>query len=293
MGSRRIPNIVHIEQDQGTQFGASQRLLNLPRPIGPKPGKVNPLLPIGSQRRSRGSDSHGLRSSIVILDHDYLLGIHYHGTTSRFLSLSPGGAVGVGLRALRSAAAPGALPRPPYTGAYSPTSAGRVGERGLDPGRSSTDQAASTMCCVDRPYLVNRYGASRAPSAKVSARPIRRNGRPRPDSASTSATAEPRPPMMVWFSAVTTALAARATERTVAVSRSLMTGMFTTTVTTPAVHRTRAAASAGATIMPLTSRATSGDGATPEPEYHPPSEIPAPPRVTPPPLLTPPPSVSA
>src|SRR5580700_4628486 len=179
----------------------------------------------------------------------------------------------------------------PHTGAYSPTSAGRVGERGVGPGRSSTDQAVSTMCWVVRPYLVNRYWASLAPSAKVSWRPMRRRGRPRPASASASATAEPRPPMIVWFSAVTTAVDLVATARTVAVSRGLMTGTFTTTVTTPAARRTRAAARAGATIMPLTSRATSDDGAVPE--VHPPSVIPAPPLLTPPPVLTPPPTVSA
>src|SRR5262252_4621002 len=153
-----------------------------------------------------------------------------------------------------------------YTDAYSPASAGSAGTRGAGPGRSSTDQASSTMCWVDSPYLVNRYGASRAPSANVSARPTRRRGRPRPASARVSATAEPRPPMIEWFSAVTTALADAETNRTVAVSRGLMTGILTTTVTAPAARRTRAAASAGATIMPLTSNATSQDATTPETE---------------------------
>src|SRR5262252_231856 len=153
-----------------------------------------------------------------------------------------------------------------YTGAYSPTSAGRAGARGARPGRWSTCQAVSTMCWVDSPYLANRYGASRAPSANVSARPTRRSGRPRPASARVSATAEPRPPMTEWFSAVRTALADLATDRTVAVSNGLMTGTFTITVTAPAARRTRAAASAGAIIMPLTSNATSQDATTPETE---------------------------
>src|SRR5262249_8107746 len=69
---------------------------------GPQPGKINPLLPIGPQRRPRGRDSYGLRGSIVILDHGYLLGTHYHGTTSRFLYLSPLGGL---LTRVRSAPA--------------------------------------------------------------------------------------------------------------------------------------------------------------------------------------------
>jgi hypothetical protein len=103
------------------------------------------------------------------------------------------------------------------------------------------------------------------------------------------ATAEPRPPMTEWFSAVTTTPADLATDRTVAVSNGLMTGILTATVTAPAARRTRAAASAGAIIMPLTSNATSQDAI----EVHASPRIPAPPRLTPPPVLTPPPSVSA
>src|SRR5215831_1236146 len=171
-----------------------------------------------------------------------------------------------------------------HTGAYSPASAGRAGTRGAGPGRWSTCQAVSTMCWVDSPYLANRYGASRAPSAKVSARPTRRRGRPRPASARLSATAEPRPPMTEWFSAVTTASADVATDTTVAVSNGLMTGILTTTVTAPPARRTRAAASAGAIIMPLTSKNTPQDAAAPETEVHASPRIPAPPRLTPPPV---------
>src|SRR6266496_1102490 len=75
--------------------------------------------------------------------------------------------------------------------------------------------------------------------------------------------------------------------------RGLITGTFTTTVTVPAARRTRAAASAGAIIMPLTRKATSEDGAVPETGASAPPHIPPPPALTPAPLLTPPPSWTA
>src|ERR1051326_7592567 len=99
--------------------------------------------------------------------------------------------------------------------------------------------------------------------------------------------------MIEWFSAVTTAVLAVATVSTVAVSRGLMTGIFTTTVTAPAPRRTRAAASAGAAIMPLTRKANSEDGAAGEAEVHAAPRIPPPPALTPAPSLTPPPSWTA
>src|SRR5215471_13402297 len=251
MGSGDIPDVVHIEQNQGSYFRTSQRVADFSRTVGPQPGKIDALLPVGPQRCPGGRDRHGLRRGVVILNH-----------VGSFQG---------------------------YTGAYSPASAGRGGTRGAGTRRSSADHAVSTMRWVDSPYLVNRYGASRAPSAKVSARPTRRRGRPRPASARLSATAEPKPPMTEWFSAVTTASADVATDTTVAVSNGLMTGILTTTVTAPPARRTRAAASAGAIIMPLTSNATSQDAT--EVQVSP--RIPAPPRLTPPPALTPPPSVSA
>ena len=63
--------------------------------------------------------------------------------------------------------------------------------------------------------------------------------------------------MMVWFSAVITARAAAAAARTVAVSRGLMTGTLTTETLMSWLRRWVAAARAGASIMPLASRAIS------------------------------------
>ena len=71
------------------------------------------------------------------------------------------------------------------------------------------------------------------PSAKVSRSPTRRSGRPSPASAIVSATAEPRPPMMVWFSAVTTICAPAAAPRTVAVSSGLIIGTLMTETDDP------------------------------------------------------------
>src|SRR5215469_1822727 len=70
---------------------------------------------------------------------------------------------------------------------------------------------------------------------------MRWRGRGRPASARVSATAEPRPPVVEWFSAVSTVVVAVAAARTVAVSRGLMTGILRTTVAIPAERRTRAA----------------------------------------------------
>ncbi len=110
---------------------------------------------------------------------------------------------------------------------------------------------------MDSRYFSNRYAASSAPSAKVSRRPTRRSGRPNPASASVSATAEPSPPTIEWFSAVTTARVAAATVRIVAVSSGFSTGTSTTEAETPALRRTGAAASAVASIIPLATSATS------------------------------------
>src|SRR5262249_37432576 len=90
-----------------------------------------------------------------------------------------------------------------------------------------------------------------------------------------------------------TASAELATDRAEAVSGGLMTGILNITVMAPAARGTRAAASAGAIIMPLTSKDTPQDAALPEIEVHASPRIPAPPRLTPPPTLTPPPQVSA
>src|ERR1700731_4210170 len=128
-----------------------------------------------------------------------------------------------------------------HTGAYSPSSAGGTSAHGPWPRLPHAARAAARIDGGDRPYLANRYGAVLAPSAKVSRRPTRRNGRPSPASASTSATAVPRPPTTVWFSAVTTALAAPATSVTVAASSGLITGTFTTVTETPCASSTRAA----------------------------------------------------
>src|ERR1022692_1419630 len=86
---------------------------------------------------------------------------------------------------------------------------------------------------------------------------MRRRGRARPASARVSATADPRPPMMVWFSAVITWRATVAAARMVAVSRGFITGTLTTDALTWWWRRWVAAARAGATIMPLAKSATS------------------------------------
>ena len=86
---------------------------------------------------------------------------------------------------------------------------------------------------VDRPYFANRYGAVSDPSANVSRSPTRCSGRPRPASAMVSATADPRPPMMVWFSAVTTIRAPAAAAWTVATSSGLMVATLMTETETP------------------------------------------------------------
>ena len=69
--------------------------------------------------------------------------------------------------------------------------------------------------------------------------------------------AVPSPPLTRWFSAVSTTRAASATASTVPVSSGLSTGTLTTDSATPWRPSTRAAASAGASIMPLANRATS------------------------------------
>src|SRR5207249_4065802 len=102
MGCGYVADVIHIEEDQGAYLRAVQSLPNLPRPVRSEPSKVNPLLPIRPQCRPRGCDSHGLRGSVVILDHGYLLGTHHHGTTSRFF-ISPRWGRGPGWDYARSA----------------------------------------------------------------------------------------------------------------------------------------------------------------------------------------------
>src|ERR1700712_3166650 len=132
------------------------------------------------------------------------------------------------------------------TGEYSPLSAAVTGALGVGARCPRADHAVSIRCWVDRPYLSNRYGAVREPSANVSRSPTRRSGRPSPASAIVSATADPRPPVMVWFSAVTTTRALAAASWTVAVSRGLTVGTLMTETETAWPASARAAASAAA-----------------------------------------------
>ena len=63
--------------------------------------------------------------------------------------------------------------------------------------------------------------------------------------------------MIEWFSAVTTARVSATTRQTVAASKGLRTGTLTTATETPCLPSARAAASVGASIMPLATSATS------------------------------------
>src|SRR5258705_8150146 len=60
-----------------------------------------------------------------------------------------------------------------------------------------------------------------------------------PASAMASATAEPRPPIVVWFSTLSTARHPRIAVRIVCVSSGLMTGTLSVVATTPCSPRVR------------------------------------------------------
>src|ERR1700733_9149763 len=131
---------------------------------------------------------------------------------------------------------------PGQTGEYSPPPAATTGTDGGAPAPPRADQIVSTIAAVDSPYRSNKYQASSAPSAKVSRSPTRRSGQPTPASAIVSATAEPRPPIIEWFSAVTPSRPEAAAVSTPAESSGLITGTLITETDTPDAPSAREAA---------------------------------------------------
>ena len=99
----RVADVVHVEQDQGADVGLFECGADLVRTVGPEPGEIDALFPVGAEGGAGGGDGDGCRGGGVVLD---------HGGGSFLADVVGAGRGGRPSAPLRSLDAPGHPPRP-------------------------------------------------------------------------------------------------------------------------------------------------------------------------------------